>query len=397
MSLYVLTWQNFQKRTISLQHRLGEYIGLSFNRYPGVYTGLGIITAIAAHALLLLFPLLVLVALYNLYHVLTADAVDWVFLVIWLSIGLLAAYASYGFLRVKIVPPAGLPLTASDAPGLFEIIENATDNFVRPGIDRVLLTADYELDIRKVPRWFLPVWSSNVLIIGLPVMLCHSPEHFACMINRRVGQFSRRHNLVTNWLYQLRSIWPMYRLGAADREVEDAMPQNTLYRGFSHFYCFITTTTARKEELNADSYAMQVYPDEVVREMISADEFYRFYLLHNYWPAVGKILAISASTRLTPYQKMKEAVRNRLDEDKISTVLSTLQQAESGWQDSMPSLSKRLANIGHTSPSMAMPEGECAVDCCLGEAAGAVLEELDRRWLAARDGGQGRAFADSGR
>lgn len=386
MSFYVLTRQNFQKRTRSLQDRIGESIGPSFNHYPGVFTALAVLVAIAAHAFLLLFPVLALLALKNLYQVITANAVDWIFMTIWLAIGSLAAYITYGFMQVKIVPPAGLILTRDDAPELFWLIEQATDSFVRPGIDRVVITCDYELDIRKVPLWFLPVWSSNWLIVGLPVLLCHSPEHIACMVNRRVGQFSRRYNMVTNWLYQLRSIWPMYRLGSDVQRINDAVLQGRPFSIFSRLYCFLTIVTARQEELNADSYAMQVYNDEAVREMISADAVYRYYLQKNYWPAVEKILAISSKTGLTPYAKMPAAVKNKLDEQKISEILSDLEQEEPTWKDDVPSLRKRLLNIGHASPSMQVNESDSAAKFYLGESADTVTEEIDRRWLAARTG-----------
>jgi hypothetical protein len=384
MSFYVLTWQNFQKRTRPLQDRIGEITGVAFNQYPGVFTGLAIIAAITAYLFLLLFPVLVLTALYQLYHIISADAVDWIFMLIWLTIGLLSAYVSNGLVRVKIVPPAGLHLSKDSAPELFELIESASENFVRPDIDRVVITGDYELDIRKVPRWFLPVWSSNVLVIGLPVLLCHTPEHFACMVNRRIGQFSKRHNPVTNWVYQLRSIWPMYHLNFASRGNTAVIPHTSFYTFLLRLYCVMTTTTARKEELNADSYAMQVYHDEVVLEMISADELYRYYLQNNYWPAAEKIIAMSSNTKLTPYAKMQAAVRNRLKEDHIARILSALSGKEPMWKDQTPFLKNRLVNIGHSTPQMEQPEGDCAAAFYLGESGLELIEEFDRRWLSSR-------------
>lgn len=385
MSFYVLTWQNFQKRTMSLQDKIGEYTETSFNRYPGAYTGLAVLAAIAAHVFLLFFPVLVLVALNNLYQVITDETVDWVFLVIWLTIGLLAAYISYGLLRVKIVPPAGLPLTKAEAPELFRLIEQATSSFGRPAIQGVLITGDYELDIRKVPQWFLPVWTSNILVVGLPVLLCHTPEHFACMVNRRVGQFSRRYNLVTNWLYQLRSTWPMYHLSSTARNTGGAISRRPFYAIFVRLYCFLTTVTARKEELNADRYAMEVYNDEAVRAMVSADAIYRYYLQNKYWPAVEKVLALSSNTKLTPYAKMTAAVNSKLVGQTISEMLAELEEKDTTWRGDVPSLSKRLANIGHESPFMKVPEGDVAVACYLGESAGPVSEEMDRRWFVQRN------------
>jgi len=370
------------KTTGSLQY-IGEYAALSYRRYPKFYTGLAVFAAITGYLFVLLFPLFILESMLQVYRGITSDSVDWQSVSIWLVVGAAAAFISYRVMQVKIVEPAGLTLSADSAPELFRLIQRVKESFGRPTIHRVAITGNYELDIRKSPRWFLPVWSSNVLVIGLPVMTCHTPEHLACLVTRRVGQFSKRNNMITNWLYQLRSIWPLYYSSFEASNIIGTELPRWFYFIFERLYCFVSTVAARNDELYADSYAMEIYNDEIVREMISADTLYRHYLQHHYWPAVDKILAISREKKIIPHAKMRSAVRNRLSNEKIAELLSGLNETEPSWNEGLPSLKSRLANIGHQSPYMSVPDADTAAEFYLGKSVASVTDEIDRRWLAA--------------
>jgi hypothetical protein len=204
------------------------------------------------------------------------------------------------------------------------------------------------------------------------------------MVARRVGQFSKRDNMVTNWLYQLRSIWPLYYSTLEKQRIAGTELPRWFYFVFTPLYCFVSTVAARKDELNADSYAMDIYNHEIVRGMISADTVYRYYLLHQYWPAAEKIYAISSDTIIAPHAKMTSAVRKRLSKEKIVELMSVLIETEPSWKDDLPSLKSRLANIGHESPHMSVPDGDAAAAFYLGKSVDTVTDEIDRRWLAAR-------------
>ena len=384
MSFYRLHQEQASKTIRTLQDNICVYAGISFNRYPVFYMGLAVFAAIAAHVFVLVLPLLFFLALLEVYNAMITGVVDWLSVSIWLVVGAIAAFISYRCMHVKIAEPDGFTLTADNAPEMFRLIQQTGESFGRPAIHRVIVTGEYELDIRKVPKWVLPVWSSNVLVIGLPVLLCHTPEHFACMVTRRVGQFSKRDNMVTNWLYQLRSIWPLYYSTLEKQRIAGTELPRWFYFVFTPLYCFVSTVAARKDELNADSYAMDIYNHEIVRGMISADTVYRYYLLHQYWPAAEKIYAISSDTIIAPHAKMTSAVRKRLSKEKIAELMSVLIETEPSWKDDLPSLKSRLANIGHESPHMSVPDGDAAAAFYLGKSVDTVTDEIDRRWLAAR-------------
>ena len=310
--------------------------------------------------------------------------VDWLAVSIWLFAGAVAGFVSYRCMQARIAEPVGFVLAPDDAPKLFRLIQQTKENFGRPSIHRVVITGDYELDIRKVPKWMIPVWSSNVMVIGLPSLLCHTPEHFACMVNRRVGQFSKRNNMFTNWLYQLRSVWQLYYTALKIQRIIGTEPLKWFYAVFVPIYGFVSTVAARNDELKADSYAMDIYNDEIVRRMITANTVYRWYLQHQYWPAVDKIPAMAPKTKVVPYAKMTAAVRNKLSKEKIAELLSELSELEPSWKEGMPALKSRLENIGHDSPYMEVPDGDTAAAFYIGKSVETVTNEIDRRWYAAR-------------
>ena len=191
-------------------HRVYVFIDTSTMHYPQFYLGFAIFTALIGYAYLLLFPVLVLAGISNVYESLTSNIINWLTASIWAGIAVAAAFVTYSSTRIKFSPPVGLTLAEDKAPELFKLIKGLAAVYKLPVIHRIVITGDYELNIIKTPKWVLPVWSSNTMVIGLPVLQCHTPDSFSAIVAGRIGQFSKRNNPITNWLYQLRAIWYLY-------------------------------------------------------------------------------------------------------------------------------------------------------------------------------------------
>jgi hypothetical protein len=279
-------------------HRIYVFFDTSIMHYPQFYLGLVLLTALIGYTYILLFPVLAILGILNMYEALTTDVIDWLTVSIWMVVTIIGTFVSYRIIQVKIAPPTGLKLSEDKAPELFKLLQQLRDHYKRPEIHSIVITAEYELDIIKTPRWGLPIWSSNTMVIGLPVLQCHSREHFICMAERRIGQFSKRGNPVTNWLYQLRSIWHLLHLTYKKNKTFGTELLRGFFYLFASFYDMVSTIAAKFDELKADGYLMEGHNDEVVREMMTADTIYRWYLQNEYWPAVYKNSSISASVYL---------------------------------------------------------------------------------------------------
>ena len=364
----------------ALSHKIYLFIDSFVLRHPHFYLPLVTAVALIAYLFLLLFPALVVVSLMNIIDSISAGTGDWATIAIWAGIMIISAFISYRSTQVKLAQPVGLALTEDKAPELFMLVDKLRESYGFPAIQRILITGDYELDIIKTPRWILPVLFSNTLLIGLPVLQCHTPQHMECLIARRIGQFSKQDNKLTNWLYQLRTVWTLYYSSLARQKIFGTELLRGFFFIYAPFYSALSTFAARIDELKADNYAMQIYNHEIITEMITADAVYQTILRDHFWPAVYRISEITASSRPAPHAKMAMAVRNKINDKTLVTLLDDVMKRESEWLDAKPSIDRRVKNIGHDTPRMQISEGKTAVDFYLKNSKNGLINLLDKLW-----------------
>ncbi len=364
----------------ALSHNIYLFINSFILRHPYFY--LSVVTAVAliAYLFLLLFPALVVVSLMNIIDSITAGAADWSTTAIWAGIAIISAFITYRSAQIKLAQPVGLALTEDKAPELFKLVGKLRESYGLPAIQRILITGDYKLDIIKTPKWILPVSFSNTLLIGLPVLQCHTPQHLECLIARRIGQFSKKNNKLTNWLYQLRTVWALYYSSIARQKIFGTELLRGFFFMYAPLYSALSSFAARIDELKADSYAMEFYNNEIIREMITADAVYQTILRDQFWPAVYRISKIAASSRPAPHTKMAMAVHNKINDKTLVTLLEDVTKRDSEWLDAKPSIDRRLENIGHDTPRMQVSEGNTAVDFYLKNSKNGLINLLDKYW-----------------
>jgi len=337
--------------------------------------------ALIGYAFVLLFPALAIVSISSLYETLVANGeIDWRLTSVWLLILLISVQLSYRMFVTRPVPAVGFTMPESKIPKVYEVLEMVQSHFKRPVIHRVIISANYELDIVKTPRWMFPVWSSNTLVIGLPLMICLTPEQFEHMLARRIGQYSKQHNMMTNWLYQLNGIWQQYSYIYSKQKSIESVVLKLFYTMYSALYKKSSVYAARSDEFNADGYAMELYSHDVICEMITADAFCRWYLEKRFWPAIEKANLENNDVMTQPYRKLTTVIRNNL---KIITpdMLNKLARDEIvERKNRYPSLQQRLEKIGHVKPDMARGAGESAADHYLGASLNGALNLMDKLW-----------------
>ncbi|MDH5711484.1 MAG: hypothetical protein OEZ15_07480 [Gammaproteobacteria bacterium] len=351
-------------------------------KFSQAYLFVVILMALAGYALIFLFPVLVIISIERLFDVLpNTDLNNWQPAVIWLVTLLISALFSYRIIKIKPQQPEGLTLNAEKTPEIFKLVEQYRSHFKRPKIDRIVITKEYELDIIKVPKWGLPVWSTNTMVIGLPVLLCFPQKQFECMLARRIGQFSKRHNPILNWLYQLRPIWQQYSIAYGKQQYIDRFFLKWLISVYASMYSAISTYAARLDELNADTYAMEIFIHDDVREMITADSVYSHYMKQRYWPAIEKVASVKADASLTPYKNISASMLASMKDSKLRSLINEVFKKEPDRKNPRAELKQRLENIGHDSPYMSEPANEFAATKCLGSSANAVISLIDKLWL----------------
>jgi len=357
----------------SLRQQFNTGVGYLAETYHRGYLLVVTASALAGYGWLLLFPLLVLAGVWGSYEALTGQpTVDWSRLLIWSTVAAGAALVSWRMARFRPALPAGILLDRNKVPALFELLDELCRHYRRPEIDRVVVNGEFVLEIVKTPCTFLPVWSINTLIIGLPLIQSLSTAQFRCSLARRLGQFSKHNNPLGNWLYQLRQIWPQY---AIETDAPDPViqPLRWFFRVFAPLYERISLPAARLDELTADSYAMETCSDEEVLDTITTETVCRLYLEEKYWPTYRKLTTRVREILPNPHVGMASVLRTGLQGDRGQEWLMKAIEREPRHDDPMPSLGKRVENIGHRKPRMSGIAPESAATVYLDSA----IEELD--------------------
>jgi len=366
------------------QRRIDK-IALLFERliskFHRSYLGFVCLFALIGYAFVFLFPALAYISFNFIYEILLDDgAIDWQQALIWFVVLLFSVQLSYRMFVTRPVPAVGFTMPESKIPKIYAMVEALQSHFKRPVIYRIIISANYELDIVKTPRWMLPIWSSNTLVIGLPLLICLSPKQFEYMLARRIGQFSRRHNILTNWLYQLNGIWKQYSYIYAKQKSSESWILKLFYRVYANLYERISVNAARADELNADEYVMELYFHEAVCEMITADALCRWYLEKRFWPAISKASSPEAKALIQPYRKLTTAIRSNLTTAKIAMLNKLVWNEPVERTNRIPSIKLRLDKIGYTAPHLKENKGESAADFYLGASLNGALNLMDKLW-----------------
>ena len=124
------------------------------------------------------------------------------------------------------------------------------------------------------------------------------------------------------------------------------------FRVFAPLYERISLPAARLDELMADSYAMEVCSDEEMLDTISTETVCRHYLEDKYWPTYRKLAVRVRELMPKPHAGMPSVLRRGLQGDRGQDWLMKAMEREPRRDDPMPSLAKRVENIGHRKPRM---------------------------------------------
>ncbi|MCW8936099.1 MAG: hypothetical protein OQK98_15410 [Gammaproteobacteria bacterium] len=355
-----------------------ERLVTKFHRTYLVLIGL---FALIGYTFVLLFPALALLSINSLYEALIANGdINWKSVFTWLLTLLLSVQLSYRMFITRPVPAVGFTMPESKIPRVYEVIDQVQSHFKRPVIHRVIISANYELDIVKTPRWMLPVWSSNTLVIGLPLMICLSPEQFEHMLARRIGQYSKQNNMMTNWIYQLNGIWQQYSYIYSKQKSIESLILKLFYTMYSALYKKFSVYAARSDEFNADAYAMEMYSHDVICEMITADAFSRWYLEKRFWPAIEKANLENHDAMTQPYRKLTTVIKNNLKIITPDMLIKLARDEVIERKNRYPSLQQRLERIGHAKPCMNRGAGESAADYYLAASLNGALNLMDKLW-----------------
>ncbi len=353
-------------------------------RFPAMASVLALLGALPGLLLLLGMPLLALILLLQLPQQMSTavSIIDWSLLAISVVTILLSGAITWFILRTPLQPPHGLPLDHSIAPGLLDLIDELENNYGRACVHRVVLRSDFDIQLIRTPRYGVPVWTTNTLTIGLPMLLSLPPAHFEALLARRIGQASGKHNRLSGWFYQLAVIWCVFR----DSYIRQASPIVKLLGSFFKFYLpwyrKLAFFAMRHDELEADRYALELVNDRDMAGVMSQEIITRAFLEQKYWPKIKQLVRRGDTSRYAPYRQMPQVVQKSLTAEDARNWLMAAINSPDNLRETLPPLKLRLENIGHMKTGAPIPLTEVAATKLIApQALSSILEKFDQRWL----------------
>jgi hypothetical protein len=355
-------------------------------RFPEAYKILLIPVALSGYAYLLCFPVLLLTGTFQLVQLLVTTPLGQIThhldtLAIWASMVLLGLLITRQIFRIKFSPPEGITINPSTASKLHTLLRQINRQITAPKVDRIIITEQLSLDIVKTPTYPLPFWSTNTLVVGLPLMQCLSPDYFKCAMVRKLIQHSKREHGIAKWIVQLRNIWPLFTKVTSPRLNILNSPLYYFFKLYAPLYRYLTIPAANHVELLADQDTLRVINDEDLLQTIEKIIVTKIYLEKQYWPKINNMINHNRYKIIEPYSKLEQVLQNGLTPQLSKRWLDRLYCHHSNQISPVPDLRSRMNNIGRSKIRIPEKTAETAAHYFLDSAYLDIISEMNQLWL----------------
>jgi len=350
---------------------------------PTFYLLFVIPVALLGYLALLLFPVLSLWLYFELISSITSSShnhrPDALLLGSFL---LLTILPTISLMRLKFSTPAGVPVTEKKTPVLAALIKDLQAQYSKPRLSRILITRDDALKISRTPVSWFPIKFRTSLEIGLSALLCTSAEEFRGMLAREIAMLASHKNPVTGWMLKLHVQWAAYRDCLQRRGDLVLKPLTFFFRYYSPFYNAISFFAARRAEILADRYTLEVMEDDdAIISMIQAVIF-RHFLREKYWPLVYNQPRNGKHRLFLPYKKMSQTIKRSITQDDRHRWVELELRKFGDTTTTLPPLRTRLHLLGHEKPIYPPAPGKTAAESYLDDSMLQLLiNSFDKSWM----------------
>ena len=321
------------------------------HQYPKIYLVTVTVTALLGYLYILMFPIGAVFGIYQFYATVTTPFADQSLLVAlsWASVTLFCAGITHGIATVRFKNPEGISLQPEKAQLIFNKLDEINEEYKWPKFQKVILTRRFELNIIKTPILGMPFWSTNTLVIGYPFMQTLSPEYFDCALTRKILQYAKRSNLFYNWLSFLRVTWLLYPEAFKQRNLVGDQLGHWFFRIYGNFYRYLAVYVAQKDELCADSLALNNLNDRDVFKTAETIRLVQFFLNQHYWPKLGELLSRDTVTaeQVKPYEYLPKSNFQMMNSTQINHWLKILSMETSCAGRHEAPFAKRMDVMGY--------------------------------------------------
>ena len=279
--------------------------------------------------------------------------------------------------------PQGIPVTAAQAPRLFELIEKVRRRTGAPRPDRVLIDGELNAAVWQQPRLGLLGWHRNHLILGLPLMMGLSTRQLAAVLAHEFGHLRGAHGKLGQWIYRTRRSWFMLAEARERAGLGGNVADLAIAFFFRHFFPRFNARAfvlSRQQEYEADRAAHRIVGAQPAAEGLQAIEVQARFLDEEFWPAVWRRAATTPSpAQERPYRALRRAMPASLRHERARAWLNDALKRLPDLDDTHPSPRDRL-DFAEVKPDLPRHAQTSAAQALLGESLRDWIGRLDARW-----------------
>lgn len=284
-------------------------------------------------------------------------------------------------LWVKMDPPEGIEVKKSEAADLFAVVNQIRKQVKAPRLHRLLVTDEFNAGIVQKPTLGLFGWHQSYLLIGLPLLKLLTIEQFQSVLAHEFGHLAGGHGKLASWIYRQRLRWSRI-IEAMHHGEKDVSWIFAPLKRFHEYFVVYSFPLARQEEFDADSIAARTTSPEISAQALSALQVGKVFLHTKFWPEIFAPADHEPTPSILPYSTLDGNLNSQMTHEEIEEALSNALEDKTGYSDTHPSFSDRLAAIGQ-SPEVIFPEGNSATSLLSKNKLSEIIETLDSQWKEA--------------
>ncbi len=204
------------------------------------------------------------------------------FVLLFAAMGLLWTTLQALWLRLEV--PTGVPLTATDAPPLFEALERIRQKIKGPEIHHVLLDSSFNAHITQIPRFGLIGGATNYLTVGLPLLMAVDRPRCLAIMTHEYGHLRSDHGKFAAWIYRTRLSWMKLEHAMRNDSGPVAAATQAFFRWYFPRFLAKTFALARQDEFEADRIAGKLVGRETAGAALTEIAIKGEWLGSAFWP-----------------------------------------------------------------------------------------------------------------
>ncbi len=355
------------------------------HRHPGAYQFVLCCLSIAGYTFIFSLPVTVVLLLAFIPNqiISAADFISVSVIFIEIAITLIAASLSATLFQLKIQLPPGRPVNANEAPKLFALIDELnltlSPQKLQPKIQQIKISQKFEINIIRTPRNGFPVFFTNTLILGLPLLQCLSPKQFKNLISHEIVHLSGSRSRLSSWLYFTGTYWEQYNFALKKQVKSPNIFLLVFFAWFSPLYHLLAREIEKIECMNVDKLLTEKISAEDLSDALVQHFISHKYLNDSFWPNLNEKAYRHSTPPYMPYSGIERNLKSKLDD---ITRQSWLDSAlfDTFESTNIPSLSHRLKQLGINNPPLPGFLQTSAAKYFLGKALPVLIQQMDKVW-----------------